>query len=316
MSVAGFSRREFLERTGALVVSFSAAAVAGEWATGTAAAQAPARAAPPLDSWIAVAQDGSVRAFTGKCELGQGLFTAQAQLIAELLSHQSSLRPGEIDDEADRIAADVKARVTLIARDGRVLGDSTLGGEPLEKLENHAARPEVASALAGRIGIVERYSTTTSRDMLYVAVPAPHPLVSVVRVSLGLTDVAEQLRRVGRSSLIAFLFAAAVAVALAWATSLLIGRRVDAIAAVARRYSDGDVARVPHDYGTDELGAVARGDERACEVFDHEVSPVSRCRSSRPSLRSLKFAGEPDTDARAIAAPDGWLTFQRRALRG
>ena len=86
MSAHGFTRREFLERSGALVVSFSAAGVAGELGGRTAAGQGAARAeVPPLDSWIAIAEDGSVRAFTGKCELGQGLFTAQAQLIAEEL---------------------------------------------------------------------------------------------------------------------------------------------------------------------------------------------------------------------------------------
>ena len=42
---------------------------------------------PPkeLDAWIAIGADGIVTAYTGKCELGQGLFTAQTQLIAEEL---------------------------------------------------------------------------------------------------------------------------------------------------------------------------------------------------------------------------------------
>src|SRR5947208_17179317 len=39
-----------------------------------------------LDSWIAIAADGRVTAYTGKCELGHGLYTAQTQLIAEELS--------------------------------------------------------------------------------------------------------------------------------------------------------------------------------------------------------------------------------------
>jgi CO/xanthine dehydrogenase Mo-binding subunit len=39
-----------------------------------------------LDSWIAIAGDGSVTAYTGKCELGHGLFTAQTQLVAEELT--------------------------------------------------------------------------------------------------------------------------------------------------------------------------------------------------------------------------------------
>src|SRR5262249_25828433 len=39
-----------------------------------------------LDSWLAVAADGRVTAYTGKCELGQGILTAQTQLVAEELS--------------------------------------------------------------------------------------------------------------------------------------------------------------------------------------------------------------------------------------
>ncbi len=85
---AGFSRRSFLKSAGALIVTFSVAGVYGtaegqdNFAGGTAGS-------PPLnelDSWIAIAADGNVTAYTGKCELGQGISTAQAQLVAEELS--------------------------------------------------------------------------------------------------------------------------------------------------------------------------------------------------------------------------------------
>jgi nicotinate dehydrogenase subunit B len=81
------SRRGFLKQSGALVVTFSSAAVAERLGV----AQGPfgtqdARAARQLDSWIAVGSDGTITAFTGKAELGQGMFTAQAQLVAEELS--------------------------------------------------------------------------------------------------------------------------------------------------------------------------------------------------------------------------------------
>ena len=48
----------------------------------------PATGSPPLnqvDSWIAIADDGSVTAFSGKEELGQGISVAQTQLVAEEL---------------------------------------------------------------------------------------------------------------------------------------------------------------------------------------------------------------------------------------
>jgi nicotinate dehydrogenase subunit B len=56
-------------------------------APGSAAAQRlDGAGSSRLDSWIAIGADGSVTAYTGKCELGQGLYTAQKQLIAEELS--------------------------------------------------------------------------------------------------------------------------------------------------------------------------------------------------------------------------------------
>ena len=80
-----WSRRAFLKGSGALIVSFAAGS-RGTWTRSTAVRRRGSTAeAAQLDSWIAIAADGRVTAYTGKCELGQGLFTAQTQLIAEEL---------------------------------------------------------------------------------------------------------------------------------------------------------------------------------------------------------------------------------------
>ena len=82
------SRRDFLKGTGgALIVTFSAAAIGIE----PLKAQGPFDTHPSLidpkklDSWLAVGADGMVTAYTGKCDFGQGMFTAQTQLVAEEL---------------------------------------------------------------------------------------------------------------------------------------------------------------------------------------------------------------------------------------
>ena len=84
----GMSRRQFIARSGALIVGFSMAGLTTQlMAPGLAAAQRlDGAGSSRLDSWIAIGADGSVTAYTGKCELGQGLYTAQKQLIAEELS--------------------------------------------------------------------------------------------------------------------------------------------------------------------------------------------------------------------------------------
>jgi CO/xanthine dehydrogenase Mo-binding subunit len=80
----GLSRRDFLKQSGALVVGFAASGLARGFPV--ALAQATRATDGQLDSWIAIGADGSVTAYTGKCELGQGMYTAQTQLIAEELS--------------------------------------------------------------------------------------------------------------------------------------------------------------------------------------------------------------------------------------
>ena len=84
------SRRDFLRASGALVVTFSSTADFGSALAEAAQGEFGTRGGhvdpSKLDSWIAIAADGRVTAYTGKCELGQGILTAQTQLIAEELA--------------------------------------------------------------------------------------------------------------------------------------------------------------------------------------------------------------------------------------
>ncbi len=85
LTQAGFSRRSFLKGSGAVIVTFASAAVVDRM-SGVFAQGFNGTGSTQLDSWIAIATDGSVTAYTGKCEFGQGLYTAQMQLVAEELS--------------------------------------------------------------------------------------------------------------------------------------------------------------------------------------------------------------------------------------
>ena len=74
------SRRDFLKTSGALVVTFSLAPKSA------LAQRLDGASSNQVDGWLAINGDGTVTAYTGKCELGHGLYTAQTQLIAEELS--------------------------------------------------------------------------------------------------------------------------------------------------------------------------------------------------------------------------------------
>jgi CO/xanthine dehydrogenase Mo-binding subunit len=79
------SRRDFLRGCGALIVSFNAfgGGLSGLAAQDRSADRTSQIDPRRLDSWLALERDGTITAYTGKCDFGQGIFTAQTQLIAE-----------------------------------------------------------------------------------------------------------------------------------------------------------------------------------------------------------------------------------------
>jgi nicotinate dehydrogenase subunit B len=82
------ARRDFLRRSGALVVSFALfPAARAQQQAGHDAAGLPGslRVAPFLDSWIRIDASGAITVCTGKAELGQGIKTALLQVAAEEL---------------------------------------------------------------------------------------------------------------------------------------------------------------------------------------------------------------------------------------
>jgi two-component system phosphate regulon sensor histidine kinase PhoR len=210
--------------------------------------------------------------------------TDEARLIAELLSQAPAIDLRALDAEADRLGQLVSTRITFVAEDGRVVGDSTQPAETLGSLENHAARPEVVAAREHGSGTSQRYSTTVDTDMLYVAVRASHPVVRYVRLALPLTDVDEQLAAIRRAALTAVAVAVPLALIVSWMLSAPLARRVQAIARVADRYSAGDLSRSTYDYGTDELGTVARALDTSVQELGGRLEDLSRDRARMAAI--------------------------------
>jgi two-component system phosphate regulon sensor histidine kinase PhoR len=185
---------------------------------------------------------------------------SEARLIGEILEHHERQLAGEgLEAEAARLGTTLPARVTFIRADGTVAADSNVrGAAALAALENHGTRPEVVAARRNGTGSTRRYSSTLHTEMVYVAVRSTHPTVAVVRLSLPLTEVSHQVDAVRRVTLLALVLALVAAASLAWMTSAILGRRLNTIAAAARRYAAGDLSHPVRDYESDELGTVAR----------------------------------------------------------
>ena len=144
------ARRRFLIGAGALVVIAPAAAhAAGALKPGGASPAAkPALHPAELDSWIAVSPDGTVTAFFGKPDVGQGVDVAIAQIVAE-----------ELDVHVDKVAV-VGGDTDLTCNQGGVSGSTgvQMGGRQMRLAAAEARRLLVEQA-AVKLGVpVERLS--------------------------------------------------------------------------------------------------------------------------------------------------------------
>jgi two-component system, OmpR family, phosphate regulon sensor histidine kinase PhoR len=240
----------------------------------------------------------------------ENTLVAEARLAADLLSRGTPLSTvPELEEEADRIGELIGARVTFIAADGVVKGDSseTLAG--VEQMENHGQRPEVVAARASGLGIARRHSDTLKIDMLYAAVPVRHPSIAFVRVALPLTDVRHQLQTVLTATLTALGIALAGAIAIAWILSRRIGQRVRLVADVARRYRDGDLTPTPLGFGDDEIGDVARTLDQAVHEVGRRLAEQARDRSRMEAILAGMVEGV------IVVDPQGKLQLVNDAAR-
>ena len=218
----------------------------------------------------------------------------KTQLLAHRVETDRSGR--SLADIAAQEGQSAGARVTIIDPTGKVLADS----EATPKgMENHAARPEFAAALDGRIGSNERRSTTLGIPFLYVAVPVSG---GAVRLAYPLSDVeevsAQVRRRLELASGITFLFALIVAAAAAqWSA-----RRLERIVNVAARIAEGDLqARIANLRRTKSAGLPAPSIRPP--VASNRVLPPCN-----PASASSKLCSTACRMRLLPSAPMGWCS--------
>lgn len=133
-------------------------------------------------------------------------------------------------------------RITVIARDGKVLADSN---EDPEQMDNHEARPEIQASMTGTVGASLRFSKTLQQNMLYVAIPlqADKPLDGVLRLSVPATALDRVLSSTGTRLLFGTLFIALIAAILFYYLARRISRPLEEMRIGAERLAGGETDR-------------------------------------------------------------------------
>lgn len=182
----------------------------------------------------------------------------EARITAEasLPDFYSQVNAIEVDVLAKKLGSQIDARITLIALDGTVLGDSH---EDPTIMENHAGRPEVSDALESGIGESTRYSTTLGTQMMYVAVPITNgdEILGVARVALPLTQVESSVNSIIIIIVIAMAIASALVILAAWFITRLITRPIRELTRASREIASGEFSHRISAGIRDESGQLA-----------------------------------------------------------
>jgi two-component system phosphate regulon sensor histidine kinase PhoR len=224
--------------------------------------------------------------------------TNEARLVAEisLPSFADSGRQSELDSIAKTTGKEIQTRITLIAKDGTVLGDTDQ--DPLT-MENHATRPEVVAALSSGVGQSTRYSATLHKDMMYVAVPVMNEgqVLGIARVALPLTTVESWVNSavmiiVSAIAIVAILFILAAAL-----IARIITRPVRRITKAAEGIATGKLAQQIPVRTNDEIGRLGHAFNKMSSNLHKLVEEISTERTKLQTVLTNMADGVVMADA-------------------
>ena len=234
--------------------------------------------------------------------------------------HLHPLDAAAVDALCKRRGADSNTRYTVILPSGVVVGDTW---ETPANMDNHAARPEVAGALARGTESSRRFSTTLQRNVIYVATSVHENgrPVAVVRAAIPLSRMEEELDRlrsrfVGIGALIAGL-----ALAVTLALSQRYGRKVRELQEGAARLAEGDLSQRLPAPDSEELAGLAESFNRMAAQIESRMQEVVRQRNQLEVVLSSMQEGviAVDREERVISlnpAAARWFDLPLDRARG
>ena len=243
----------------------------------------------------------------GMIEESRVNLSSQTQLARMLVMNNK--QPAAPQQLAEAIGTAIKARVTLIAPGGTVIGDSDVGQSRLAQVENHLQRPEVQEALKNGSGSAVRYSDTVRTSMLYSAMTYGSGTVDgIIRLAMPLEYLASTRNALhgvaGGATLVTILIALLFSYLLSNLTSKPLRDMADAAARIGQ---GGGKARIPI-VSNDEIGMLASVLNDMSERIEDQVHHLSAEKQRLDTI--LHSMGE----GVMVTAPDGVITLVNPAF--
>ena len=195
----------------------------------------------------------------------------EAHLLGRVLPF--GVEGSELDAICRQFAGELGSRITVIALDGRVLGDSA---EASVTMDNHRGRLEVIDAIKSGTGSAQRYSTTVSFDMLYRAFHQRGANQErIVRLAIPLEEIDSVLSDMRRSLTTGLLLGFAASLVIAWWSTHYLSQRVQRLVQFSGKLAQGSF---PQDFfpgnEQDELGLLERHLNDMCQRIQSNLADI------------------------------------------
>lgn len=225
---------------------------------------------------------------------------ADLSVLADLLPEKSAADMADLDAVARHYSQLLGARVTLIAADGVVLGESD---HDRATMDNHLFRPEVQHALGRGAGSSVRYSVTARTEVMYVALAVEPPTlpVRIVRLALPLQQVQMELQRLNTAILTTALITTVLAVALAFFIAGRTTLPVRQLTRMAQQMTAGDLSVRLLPVTQDEVGQLTHAFNEMAEQLQEQIKALSTEQSRLGAIL------EHMADGVLIADADGFV---------
>ncbi len=201
--------------------------------------------------------------------------TTEASMLSRILTPdlEAAGSNPNLDLQAKYWAAILGARVTIIAPDGTVWGESQ---ENRLQMGNHSTRPEVMAALKNGVGSSTRYSQTTGYWMMYTAakVESGQHLLGIVRVALPLQQVQANLAHLQRILAGVTIVLAVLAVGLAVLIAGRITRPVRELTQSIQQMTPKELTARHIQVGRDEVSQLAQAFNVLSEQLNTQINDL------------------------------------------
>ncbi len=222
-----------------------------------------------------------------------------ANTIAPLLERELDVATvAAIDAQARRWGVMQNERITVVAPDGTVLGESHTDRT---LMDNHLYRPEIQEALREGSGVSVRFSATLDYSIMYAAAPIRNDAgetLGIVRVSLPLDRIAENVDHLSRTILLAGVVAGTCAVLLALYIAERTIEPIRRLISVVEQVAEGDLNARLLSVNRDEVGQLTRAFNHMADQLRNQVSSLAQERSRLSTVLTTMADGVIITDER------------------